>query len=265
MRRRPTAQGFTLLEVMIALAILSAGMIALSQVNAGSVQMHAYARRATHATLLLRGKMLDLEELLTKDGFSDYDDEKHGTFEDDGAPEFAWRAEILKPKIQLDADALLGMMGVGGKGSSNTSSSSSSGGSSSGLSGALGAAAGMLGGKGPAGATGGAGGALAAAGPFAGIIQGQAKTFIETLKKSVREVRITVTWKDGKLEREISASQQIVILPESVGKAGTDLTNVVPPTGAATSAPGLQNGLRAPTGTLGTVKLPTNSGDGSSQ
>ena len=51
-------------------------------------------------------------------------------------------------------------------------------------------------------------------------LQGQAKTFIETLKKSVREVRLTVSWQDGKSQRSISASQEIVILPESVGKAG---------------------------------------------
>jgi general secretion pathway protein I len=251
---------------MIALAILSTGLIALSQVNAGSVQMHAYARRATQATLLLRGKMLDVEELLTKDGFSDYDDEKHGTFEDDGAPEYTWRAEILKPKIQLDADALLGMMGVGGKGASGSSgsSSSSSSGSSGGLSGALGMAAGMLGGGGKGGPS--AAGGLAAAGPFAGIIQGQAKTFIETLKKSVREVRITVTWKDGKVERSISASQQIVILPESVGKAGSDLSNVVPQSGGPTAGQQQQlQGLQRPGGGLGTVKLPNSSGDGSSQ
>jgi hypothetical protein len=151
-------------------------------------------------------------------------------------------------------------MGVGGKGSSSSSSSSSSSASSGGLSGALGAAAGMLGG----GKGGPTGGGLAAAGPFAGIIQGQAKTFIETLKKSVREVRITVTWKDGKLERSISASQQIVILPESVGKAGTDLSNVVPSTGGPTQGQQNAAGVNRPPG-LGTVKLPTNSGDGSSQ
>ena len=89
------------------------------------------------------------------------------------------------------------------------------------------------------------------------VIQGQAKTFIETLKKSVREVRITVTWKDGAVERSISASQQIVILPESVGKAGTD-TSVVP--GATTGAGTIQQ--------LGTMRLPgakAPSGDGSSQ
>lgn len=127
-------------------------------------------------------------------------------------------------------------------------------------------AAGMLGGgKSGGGGPGGAAGGLAAAGPFAGIIQGQAKTFIETLKKSVREVRITVTWKDGKVERSISASQQIVILPESVGKAGSDLSNVVPQSGGPTAGQQQQQGLQRPGGGLGTIKLPNSSGDGSSQ
>jgi hypothetical protein len=57
-------------------------------------------------------------------------------------------------------------------------------------------------------------------GPLAGVLQGQAKTFIEQLKKSVREVRLTVSWKDGSQQRGVSASQMIVILPEMVGKAG---------------------------------------------
>ena len=55
---------------------------------------------------------------------------------------------------------------------------------------------------------------------MAGMLQGQATGFLETIKKSVREVRVTVSWKDGKDERSVSASQEIVILPESVGKAG---------------------------------------------
>jgi general secretion pathway protein I len=251
------ARGFTLLEVMIALAILSIGLVALADLNGGAVQLHAYARRATQATLLLRGKMLDLEELLTKDGFSDFDDEKHGTFEDEGAPEYAWRAEILKPKIELGADQLLGMLGVGGKGGSGSGSSSSgSSGSSadpSGLLGTINLGAGLLGGAAGGSGSGGSmlAGGLAAAGPMAGIIQGQAKTFIETLKKSVREVRITVTWKDGAVERTISASQQIVILPDSVGKAGTDLSGVAGATGPV-----------RPTVVNGQSKGP--SGDGSS-
>jgi general secretion pathway protein I len=218
------AQGFTLLEVMISLGILAIALVALSDLNGGAVQMHAYAREATQATLLVQSKMLDLEELLTKEGFHDFDDEKHGAF--DEAPGYSWRAEILKPDVQLDDGALLGMLGVGPGAKKGAGGNSASGTGASGLTDALGGAGALLGQAGGlpggAGALGGAGGmgALAAAGPFAGLIQGQAKAFIETLKKSVRELRITVSWKDGKNERSVSASQQIVILPEMVGKAG---------------------------------------------
>ena len=229
MRRR----GFTLLEVMISLAILAIALVALSDVNLGAVQMHYFARRSTAATLLLRGKMLDLEDKLHKDGFSDFDDEQHGTFEEEGSPDYAWRAEILKPDIQLDETSMLGMLGLGGNKAGGSSSSSSS---TSGLTPALGAASASL----PAlgGALGGGAGAAAMGGPLGGIISGQAKTFIETLKKSVREVRLTVTWRDGTSDRQLSASQQIVILPESVGRAGNDNPAALPTqTGALPGAP----------------------------
>jgi general secretion pathway protein I len=215
-------RGFTLLEVMISLAILAVGLVAISDLNGGAVAMHAYARRATEATLLLKGKMLDLEDQLHKDGFHDFDDEKHGTFEDDGAPDYSWNAEILKPDVQLDPAQLLSMLGVGDQGKKGSGSSGTPGG----IAGAASSLAAQLQGSGGMGAGGiagalqGGGAAAMVSGPLAGILQGQAKTFIETLKKSVREVRLTVSWQDGKQRRSVSASQEIVILPESVGKAG---------------------------------------------
>ncbi|MFL5457673.1 MAG: prepilin-type N-terminal cleavage/methylation domain-containing protein, partial [Myxococcales bacterium] len=107
-------RGFTLLEVMISLAILAVALVALSDLNGGAVQMQAYARRATQATLLLRGKMSDIEEQLQKEGFSDFSDDKHGTFDDDeGAQGYEWRAEILKPDVQMDASQLLQLLGAG--------------------------------------------------------------------------------------------------------------------------------------------------------
>ena len=233
-------RGFTLLEVMISLAILAIGLVAISDLNGGAVAMHAYARRATEATLLLKGKMLDLEDQLSKDGFHDFNDEKHGSFDDEGAPDFSWKAEIIKPDIQLDPAQLLGMLGVGGSGSKGSGSGS---GSSAGAGGIAGAAAslasqlsGGLGAGGIAGALQGGGAASLVSGPLAGILQGQAKTFIETLKKSVREIRLTVSWKDGKQDRTISASQEIVILPESVGKAGQ--VQAPPPGPVPLAAPG---------------------------
>ena len=264
-RPRP-ARGFTLLEVMISLAILAVALVALGDVNGGAVQMHQYARRATQATLLLRSKMLDLEEKLHKDGFSDFDDEKHGTFEEEGAPEYAWRAEILKPDIQLDETAMLGMLGIGGNkpgsGSSSSSGTPNAAGlaASGGLGAALSSAASGLQGLGLSGGqlSGGAG-LSALGGPLSGIISGQAKTFIETLKKSVREVRLTVRWKDGRAERELSASQQIVILPESVGRAGNEGAAPLQQPGQ----PGQPLGAPVPLG--GQTTRPRPSGDGDSQ
>jgi len=201
-----------LLEVMISLAILAVGLVALSDLNGTAVAMGAYSRRATQATLLLRGKMTDLEEVLQKDGFSDFDDDKRGTFDEEGAPDFGWRAEILKPDVQLDASQLLGVLGLGGTRQAGGSPPSQQSSLAQGLAGA----AQMLG-----GGQGGGLSALAGAGsPFAGMLQGQAQGFLETLKKSVREVRVTVSWKDGSQERSISASQHLVILPEMIGRAG---------------------------------------------
>ncbi len=191
-------RGFTLLEVMISLAILAVSLVAISDLNGGAVAMHAYGRRATEATLLLRAKMLDVEDDLQKNGFSDFNDEKHGTFDDEGAAGYSWRAEILN-----------GMLGVGGD-NKNAPPGAMGGALGSLLSGAQAATKGVQ--------TSGAQAMLG--GPLGGILQGQAKTFIETLKKSVREIRLTVAWRDGKQERSVSSSQMIVILPETVGRAG---------------------------------------------
>ncbi|MFL5291755.1 MAG: hypothetical protein ACJ79U_09585, partial [Myxococcales bacterium] len=130
-------------------------------------------------------------------------DDKHGTFDDDeGAQGYEWRAEILKPDIQMDASQLLQLLGAGQGGA---------------------AAAQPTG-----GAPGGIGSLTAPGSPIAGVLQNQATTFLETLKKSVREVRVTVSWKDGSQERNISASQHVVILPEMVGKAGQTPTQPKP-------------------------------------
>ena len=204
------AHGFTLLEVMISLAILAVALVAISDLNGGAVAMHAYGRRATEATLLLRGKMLDLEDDLQKKGFSDFNDEQHGNFDEDGAPDYSWSAEILKPDVQLDPAQLLNMLGAGGDSKQQTG----------GIAGAAGALASAMGGaQGALQGLQGGGGAAMLAGPLGGMLQGQAKTFIETLKKSVREVRLTVSWQDGKQKQDVTASQIIVILPESIGAA----------------------------------------------
>ncbi|HTO95415.1 MAG TPA: prepilin-type N-terminal cleavage/methylation domain-containing protein [Myxococcales bacterium] len=220
-------RGFTLLEVMISLAILAISLVALSGLNGGAVAMHAYGRKATEATLLLRGKMLDVEEDLQKNGFSDFDDEKHGDFTDDNAAGYTWSAEILKPDVRLDPAQLMNLIGASGQGQSGQAKASNLAGAASALAGSL-----LGGASGPQPAAGGSALGSMLGGPLGGVMQTQATTFIETLKKSVREIRLTVSWADGKDQRSVSASQIVVILPESVGQtpatSTTQTTQQVP-------------------------------------
>ena len=236
--RTAHARGFTLLEVMISLAILAVALVAISNLNGGSVQMHAYSRRATEATLLLRSKMLDVEDDLQKNGFSDFNDEKHGDFNEDGSPDYSWSAEILKPDVQLDATQLLNLISGG------SSNGGGLGGAGAALAQGLSAPGAQPGGpttQQPGGAS------SLTSGPLGGAISGQMTTFIETLKKSVREVRISVSWQDGKHRNQVEASQIIVILPEMVGAAGQAAADAA--AAAAAAATQTPNGSPAPPGT----------------
>ena len=163
---------------------------------------------------------------------SDFDDEKHGDFTDDGAPPYAWSAEILRPDVRLDPAQLLSLIGGGTQGQGGTSRTGSLASAASALAGSL------LGGSGSAPVPSGGGAAALLSGPIGGILQGQATTFIETLKKSVREIRLTVSWPNGKERRSVSASQIVVILPESVGQTQ--------PPATTPTQPGLQPGTPVP-------------------
>jgi general secretion pathway protein I len=70
MRTRRRLQGFTILEVMIAIVILSVGLTSLFASEAGAVRVAQRARTTTIATLLARCKMGEIEEKIAKDGFT---------------------------------------------------------------------------------------------------------------------------------------------------------------------------------------------------
>ncbi|MCM2264528.1 MAG: type II secretion system minor pseudopilin GspI [Desulfuromonadales bacterium] len=58
---RPWARGFTLLEVMIALAIVSVALVALLSLGNRSVAVQTRLQRLTQATLLAQQKMAETE------------------------------------------------------------------------------------------------------------------------------------------------------------------------------------------------------------
>jgi prepilin-type N-terminal cleavage/methylation domain-containing protein len=105
MLRRPPRSGqggFTLLEVMAAVAILALTLVVLLSVITNNMRATAHARLLTTATFLARGKIVSLEDGLIEKGFQDLDETDEGNFADDGFREFSWTTAI--EKIQLPTD-----------------------------------------------------------------------------------------------------------------------------------------------------------------
>lgn len=75
-RRQKKEKGFTLLEVIIAIAILTFGLLAVASMQTASIQGNSVANRLTEGTSWAQDKM---EELLTlADTHADLSDGSHG-------------------------------------------------------------------------------------------------------------------------------------------------------------------------------------------
>jgi general secretion pathway protein I len=114
-RTAKRSAGFTLLEVMVAVAILAVSLMALSLTMIRSVRASQHARLMTQATFLCRLKFGDLENGFVVDGFTDDAGivEKKGEFDDPLFKNFHWSYAIQKielpsaDKIQTAATKLL--------------------------------------------------------------------------------------------------------------------------------------------------------------
>ncbi len=98
--------GYSLIEVLIALAVLASSLTILMGTMANSSQQAVFSNQLTQASLLARGKMVDLEYELMEDGFSDSERQFSGTFRDEGHPDFRWEAVIEPVEIPDDAKEL---------------------------------------------------------------------------------------------------------------------------------------------------------------
>ncbi len=99
MIERTRQRGFTLLEVLIALAILASGLTVLIGTTANSNQQAIYANTVTRVTQLARGKMTDIEYEMMEEGFSDDVERYSGTFRDEGFDDVRWEAVVYPVEI----------------------------------------------------------------------------------------------------------------------------------------------------------------------
>jgi general secretion pathway protein I len=83
-----SAKGFTLMEVMIAMAILAIALVTIFQSQSQSISMTGNSRFLTTASLLAQARMAEIEALDMRDVRTD-----SGDF-GDGFPHYAWRVEV---------------------------------------------------------------------------------------------------------------------------------------------------------------------------
>jgi general secretion pathway protein I len=186
-RARRGERGFTLVEVMIALAILGGALVVLLRGTAADIFSAQRAQMKSAAAELARAKMYDIEEDLLTRGFQETDQEEEGNFEDDGWPTIKWKSSIVKIELP-DMQTLQGVQKQGQEGDQ--------------AGGAAGAGGGMLGGLlGQGGMMGGAGGTDAAGSgqsSLGGALMGSYYQMIsDVLKDAIRKATLTVSYPVG--------------------------------------------------------------------
>jgi general secretion pathway protein I len=88
----PRQAGFTLLEVMVALAIIAFGVVGLLGLHARNIQIIARDQNLTRATLLAREIISQIQFQVSTNGLQDLGDSQ-GTFE--GYPGYRWERQVM--------------------------------------------------------------------------------------------------------------------------------------------------------------------------
>ncbi|MEZ4236785.1 MAG: prepilin-type N-terminal cleavage/methylation domain-containing protein [Myxococcota bacterium] len=198
---RHRRRGFSLLEVMVALAILTVSMILLVQTQSSAVVLTREAERTIVASDLARMKMTDALLEVEQHGFQASDQSENGDFDDLGddlrnvefgkeLEDYHW--EWLVSEVDIDmlgdlATAAQDVPGLGGGGEDG-------GGDAAGAAG--GGALGMLG--------------MLGIGPDA---------ITQFLAPYVREVRVRVWWGDDSKEAEENG-QEVVLTTHVISPGG---------------------------------------------
>ena len=172
-RRQPPRSkpaGFTLIEVMVAIGVLAICFTAIFNVQASSIQAASRTKYITAATLLAHSKMVDIEQQLTVEGFSEFAEDMDGNFEEEGWPEFRWRAKILKVRIPIPGN----MPGSSTDDSSSGSSSSDKSNSNNNV--------------------------------YASMVSGYSSMISDIISGALREVNLVVEWEEGSEHRELALS-----------------------------------------------------------
>jgi general secretion pathway protein I len=259
------SRAFTLLEVMVAVAILGLSLTVILSAQAGLYAGGAYAQHTSIANGLLRCRMAEIEERLVKLGFPEVDEKNDGPCCDDDFRtdmQCEWAVERIElPTPDPAALSSASPMGTDAPGSTGGSSgplgplSALMGGSAAGGIPGLGQMASSSGSSlslsGDGGVSSvasalkeGTGGGVSALAQMAmTIVYPSLKPMLEA---SIRKINVKVTWKEGIQKRDISVIQYV-----TRPMRGDAITAAAAASGGI---PGLLPGT-APTGT--SPRMPT--------
>jgi general secretion pathway protein I len=225
-------RGFTLLEVLVAIAILGLGLTAILSSQVGLFSSASRSQNLTIATNLARCKMNEVELELLTEGFPAIDSDDSGECcaeKDDDRFRCEWKVQ----RVELPDVSSVGSLGDGGLSADMGSlgplgvlaEAQASGGESLGESADIGTLAEAMGSS-------AGGGVEGIAGMLFGMVYPDLKPMLEA---SIRKATVWVKWKEGSNERDLSVTQYVsdpqqgglesdagVVDPNSVG-AGNPL------------------------------------------
>lgn len=92
-RRKTRAKGFTLLEVLVAVAILAIAMVAILKANVQSLETLTKSRETSTASLLAASKLAEIEAV----GVENWS-ELRGDFAED-YPDYTWEVETSSTEV----------------------------------------------------------------------------------------------------------------------------------------------------------------------
>jgi general secretion pathway protein I len=212
--KRSSSRGFTLLEVLVAIAILGLGLTAILGAQAGLFASATRAEKLTVASNLVRCQMEETERKLIREGLPYLDDTDEGDCCDDEG----YRCETKIERVTLPEPR--GMAAEDG-GTDDSSGADM---------GPLGVLAELQESQAAPGATGagslqdiaqtlGKGASIDGMGPMVmGMVYPDLKPMLEA---SIRRVTVTVKWTEGVMNRELPVTQ-FVAYPQM---GGLDLTD----------------------------------------
>jgi general secretion pathway protein I len=210
------ARAFSLLEVMVAIAILGLALTVILSAQGGLAASTNTAGKMSSATTLARCKMTELEEQLLRKGYSEIDqiDTEVACCDDQPSPGFTCdtrveKVELPKPPSSgaagdggLDLGGFGGLSGAADGGLTNVSSLSLD----AGLQGLGAQLVGQTGGKGAA--------------DLLNMVMGMVYPSLKpTLEASIRRLTVKVAWKEGPNARDFSLVQYVTS-PQRAGFTG---------------------------------------------